>query len=380
MPRLNIAGIGVAVSHYRFLNAGGEASREIAAFDWESTSVGPIESWPAVLKTTVALMLRSTFPKALVWGPEFITFHNDAFRPILGEKPPAIGRPFDEVWAEAWDEIGPIARDALDGKPTFIENFPLVVNRTGADEKAYFTFCFSPVLDADGAILGFMDTVVETTETVHTQQRAEVLNTELAHRIRNILALVSSIASQTIRSSEGLADADNSLQLRLQALSNIQDVLRTGGTADAEIHGIVATALAPHALEDGRVVADGPNINLPEEKALALSLALNELVTNAVKYGALSNETGTVEISWEIEGKEGHDFYLSWRERGGPAVTAPLKAGFGSRLIQRHVAAAFGGKAQITFDPEGVTYEISPDVGNPAAATDEQTSPARLAK
>jgi two-component sensor histidine kinase len=306
-------------------------------------------------------MLRSTFPKALAWGPEFITFHNDAFRPILGEKPPAIGKPFNEVWAEAWDEIGPIARDALAGKSTFIENFSLVVDRNGAGEQAYFTFCYSPVLDADGAILGFMDTVVETTQTVETQRRADVLNAELGHRIRNILALVGSIASQTLRSSDGLAEAENSLNHRLRALASVQDILRTGGTTDAGVHGIVATALAPHALQDGRVTAEGPNVQLPEEKALALSLALNELVTNAVKYGALSNEIGSVAISWDVEGAEGQDFHLLWRERGGPTVTAPLKAGFGSRLIQRHVAEVFGGKAKITFETEGVTYEICPE-------------------
>lgn len=327
-------------------------------FEWKSTSLGPIEEWPPVLKTTIALMLRSTFPKALAWGPEFITFHNDAFRPILGKKPPAIGKSFKEVWAEAWDKIGPIARDALAGESTFIENFPLAVNRDGSHEKAYFTFCYSPVLDADGAILGFMDTVVETTEMVEAQRRADVLNAELGHRIRNILALVGSIASQTLRSSDNLAEAESSLNHRLRALASVQDVLRTGSTSDAEVHGIVATALAPHALQDGRVTAEGPNVQLPEEKALALSLALNELVTNAIKYGALSNETGTVAIAWDVEGTEGQDFHLLWRESRGPAVTAPLKAGFGSRLIQNHVAKAFGGKAQITFETAGVTYEI----------------------
>jgi two-component sensor histidine kinase len=355
----------VAVSHYRFLNAGGEASREIMDFDWASTSLGPIEEWPPVLKTTLALMLRSTFPKALVWGPEFITFHNDAFRPILGEKPPAIGRSFSEVWAEAWDKIEPIALDALAGRSTFIENFSLVVERDGAPEQAYFTFCYSPVLDSDGTIMGFMDTVVETTEAVQAQRQADVLNAELGHRIRNILALVGSIASQTLRSSTGLAEAETSLNHRLRALASVQDALRTGGTADAEVHAIVATALSPHALGDGRVTAEGPNVRLPEEKALALSLALNELVTNAIKYGALSNEEGSVDISWGVEGPEGQDFRLLWRERGGPRVTAPLKAGFGSRLIQRHVAEAFGGKAQITFGAEGVTYEIGPETEKP---------------
>lgn len=355
----------MAVSHYRFLNAGGEASREIMDFDWASTHLGPIEEWPAVLKTTLALMLRSTFPKALVWGPEFLTFHNDAFRPILGEKPPAIGRPFSDVWAEAWDEIGPIAADALAGKSTFLENFPLAVDRDGTGEQAYFTFCYSPVLDADGTIVGFLDTVIETTETVQAQRQADVLNAELGHRIRNILALVGSIASQTLRSSASLAEAEASLNTRLRALASVQDFLRTGGRSDAEVHSIVATALAPHGLEDGRVSAEGPNVRLSEEKALALSLALNELVTNAIKYGALSGEAGAVQICWDAAATEGQDFRLSWRERGGPAVAAPRKAGFGSRLIQRHVAEAFGGKAQITFETEGVVYEIGPQASNP---------------
>lgn len=304
-------------------------------------------------------MLRSAFPKALVWGPELLTFHNDAFRPILGGKPPAIGRPFNEVWAEAWGEIAPFARDAFAGKATFIENFPLEINRDGFAEQAYFTFCYSPVVDSEGAVVGFMDTVVETTQTVHAQQRAEVLNAELSHRIGNILALVSSIASQTIRSSTDVEEIERSLHRRLQALSSVQSVLRTGHTTEAEIHGIVAMALAPHALAEGRVTAEGPNIRLPEGKALALSLALNELLTNAIKYGALSNEQGTVSIIWS--GSEDGDMHLFWRERGGPAVTAPSKAGFGSRLIQRHVASTFGARAQITFDPEGISYEIVPE-------------------
>lgn len=304
-------------------------------------------------------MLRSAFPKALVWGTEMITFHNDAFLPILGSKPSAIGVQFNRVWAEAWDDIGPIAAKALAGEATFIENFPLVVNRAGKPEQAYFTFCYSPVVDAEGDVQGFMDTVVETTETVLMQQRSDVLNAELSHRIRNILALVSSIASQTVRASEDRQEIERTISRRLQALTDVQNVLRSGVTTDAEIHGIVSTALAPHALEDGRVSAEGPNLKLPEAKALALSLALNELVTNAIKYGSLSNREGRITISWEAVND--HDLHLIWREYGGPMVSPPLRSGFGSRLIQRHVAAAFGAKAHITFDPEGVVYEIVPN-------------------
>jgi len=313
----------------------------------------------------LGLMLRSAFPKALIWGPELITFHNDAFRAILGGKPPAIGRPFNDVWKEAWDDIGPIALDAFAGRATFIENHPLTISRNGVEEEAYFTFSYSPVVDEEGRIVGMMDTVVETTKAVQAQQQAEVLNGELAHRMRNMLSLVSSIISQTIRSSEyeGAAQLEATLGQRLRALAGVQDVLRTGHTVEAEIHSIIATALAPHSLEEGRVIADGPNLRLSEEKALALSLALNELLTNAIKYGALSNNDGAVRISWEAAiPNRSEGFRLSWRESGGPRVVSPLKAGFGSRLIQRHVAAAFGGSANITFDPDGVSYEIRTDM------------------
>lgn len=333
--------------------------------DWAASSLGAIEEWPSVLKNMLGLMLRSAFPKALIWGPELITFHNDAFRAILGGKPPAIGRPFSEVWGEAWHEIGPIARDAFAGRATFIENYPLTISRNGDQEEAYFTFSYSPVVDEEGRIVGMMDTVVETTKAVQAQQRAEVLNGELSHRMRNMLSLVSSIISQTIRASEdeGAARLEAILSQRLRALAGVQDVLRTGHTPEAEIHSIIATALAPHSLDEGRVVAEGPNLRLSEDKALALSLALNELLTNAIKYGALSNDGGTVRIFWEAAAPHrGEGFRLSWRESGGPQVVTPLKAGFGSRLIQRHVAAAFGGTANITFDPEGVSYEVRTDV------------------
>ena len=344
---------------YPFLDVEGESAREVANHDWSATSLGAIDSWPPVLKTTIATMLRSAFPKALVWGPELVTFHNDAFRTILGNKLPAIGRPFNEIWAEAWESIDSIAQDALAGKATFIEDFPLAINRNGASEMAYFTFCYSPVVNSEGKIVGFMDTVVETTQSVQARERAELLNAELAHRIKNILALVSSIASQTMRSSAHLEDAERSLNRRLRALTSVQDVLRTRHKIEADLHGLVAAALDPHALQGDRVKVEGPSSFLPEDKALALSLALNELVTNAIKYGALSNDSGTVSISWNGDQQTG--LHLVWREQGGPTVSAPEKTGFGSRLIQRHVASVFGGTAKMTFDREGLTYEIKPD-------------------
>lgn len=342
----------------KFLEGGGDSAREIAAYDWTRTPVGPISAWPDILKTTIAIMLRSGFPKALVWGQELTTFHNDAFRPILGQKPPAIGLPFSEVWKEAWNDIAPIAEAALAGRSTFIENFPLVINRSGVMEQAYFTFSYSAVADAEGTIVGFMDTVIETTQSVVEKQRSNVLNAELGHRIKNILSLVNSIVGQTLKSTPSATAAATAISHRLSALAGVQDVLRIGQRTQASIGETVSAAVSPHALEPGRVETGGPNMLLDDTKVLALSLALNELITNAIKYGALSNGDGKVEIHWNVDQSE--KLHLTWKETGGPRVEEPSSRGFGTSLIQRHVASAFGGTAEIEFLPEGITYKIRP--------------------
>ena len=154
----------------------------IRTYDWTTTPLGPPESWPDVLKTTVALMLGSRFPKAVVWGPELVTIHNDAFVPILGGKPPALGRAFDDVWKEAWEDIRPIVEHAFAGEPTFVKDFPLVVNRGYGPDQAYFTFCYSPIRDRTGQVVGMLDTVTETTATAVANRRLAFLD-ELGRRI-----------------------------------------------------------------------------------------------------------------------------------------------------------------------------------------------------
>ena len=179
--------------------SGERMARKVENFDWRSTPLGPIEHWPAELKTLARHVLESQFPKAIAWGPELTTIYNDAFRPILGEKPEALGRPFSHVWSEVWADIGPIAERALAGEATFIEDHPLIINRSGEPEKAWFTFCYSPVRLADGSIRGMLDTVIETTATVRAREDLVLINKELGHRLKNTLALVHSITLQTLQ-------------------------------------------------------------------------------------------------------------------------------------------------------------------------------------
>ncbi len=159
-----------------WLRHDGVMAERIRSHDWASTTLGPLEHWPDVLKTTVALSLASHFPQSIVWGEDLITLYNDAFLPILGDKPHALGRPFSEIWEEAWSEISEIAEAAFAGKATYIENFALVVKRSHLPELAYFTFCYSPIRDQHGNVVGILDTVTETTATVFMTQRLAVLD------------------------------------------------------------------------------------------------------------------------------------------------------------------------------------------------------------
>jgi two-component sensor histidine kinase len=328
----------------------------IRTFDWWATYLGPFERWPTELRTIVNLMLESDFPKAILWGPSLITLHNDAFLTILGNKAPALGKPFSEVWTEAWPVIGPIAERAFAGESTFIENFPLVINRSGVAEEAFFTFCYSPIRNDEGNVVGIMDTVVETTTAMRAHQAETVLRRELVHRVKNIMAVMGAVVSASLRQAETLEQAQSSITARIEALSRAQGLL-----AQPEEHTDLATvieaALAPFKQGLGRVTVGGPPVRLAAQEAVAISLALYELATNAAKYGALSAESGKVSVAWERS--EDGQFVFRWTETDGPPIlTHPSRKGFGSRLTNRIVPAYFNGQADTIFAPDGLRYEL----------------------
>ncbi|MCJ8144624.1 sensor histidine kinase [Ancylobacter sp. A5.8] len=332
--------------------------RAVRAFDWSSTPLGPIEEWPPTLRITVDMMLNSAFPKCLVWGPECTAIYNDAFRPILGKKSNTLGRSFLDIWSEVRDEIAPILDSAFAGRATFIEDFPLVIERNGYPEPACFTFCYSPVYDEEGQVCAVMDTVIETTGKIDALRSVELLNSELQHRIKNMLAMIVGIANQTFRNAEDKDNAHHMLIGRLQALDNAQSILVNSRWQAAPIHHVVAEALRPHDV-DGRLTIEGPALHLSARQSLALSLALHELATNAVKYGALSTPSGAVRLSWNA-GTPGTEqlFRLHWEEKDGPLVQPPQRRGFGSRLVERALSADFGGQVEVSYDPAGVRVEL----------------------
>ena len=166
---------------FPFLRQG--MSEQVRQYDWAATSLGPTEQWSPALRVAVDMLLVSKFPGCLVWGAERVTLYNDAFKPLVAGKPEPLGQPFSTVWAEVWDQIGPIMTRAFEGEATFIENFGLVIHRNGLEQQAYFTFCYSPVRDEHGTVVGVLDTVIETTATVQAQRRMQDMSNDLERQI-----------------------------------------------------------------------------------------------------------------------------------------------------------------------------------------------------
>lgn len=347
-----------------FLDTTIPMARRVAEFDWAATPLGPIENWPTTLKTVVSLTLHSGFAKCLCWGPQHIAIYNDAFVPLLGNKGDCLGLPFSVIWQEAWDAIGPIANKALQGESTFIKDFPLSVRRSDAGiEEAFFTFSYSPVVDEHGAVCGFMDTVMETTERVRYERRAAISNRELVHRMKNSYALVSAVVRQTARNSADVLELTNKLLGRLSDMAQAQDILALKTGTRSTITEIVAKVQQRLDDKGNRFSASGPAVMLNDQESFALTLALFELATNAIKYGALSNDEGRVDVEWSaIREAEAKGLTLRWTERGGPHVMPPEKSGFGSFLIKQLLAAEFAGDVEVGYEPGGLTCVLmSPD-------------------
>jgi two-component sensor histidine kinase len=206
------------------------------------------------------------------------------------------------------------------------------------------------------------------TEARHTQEldherartvAARINADELQHRIKNTFATIQAIANATLRDDVSYADARAAFNGRLMALAQVQDLLFERNWRGTNLKSLVDGILIPHAGNGSkRFRVKGTDIDIGPKTALVFGLALNELATNALKYGALSNRAGYIEINWTQE----PDFRLRWHERGGPPVAVPLRKGFGSRLIRDSLAAQLHGTVELEFKQRGLICTISASV------------------
>ncbi len=249
-----------------------------------------------------------------------------------------------------------------------VEELEELVGTEGAQSRVWLS-TKTPLRDAGGQVTGLVGVSVEITERKRAEERMRLVIHELNHRVKNTLATVQAIASQTLRGAN--VSIRRVFEARLIALSSAHDVLTREAWLGTELADVVAGALTPHGWPDpARFRVSGPPVRLQPRAAVALAMGLHELATNALKFGALSARDGEVEIQWGIGGNDAPRFRLTWTERGGPAAAAPTRRGFGTRLVERSLAQDLGGTAHITFAPEGITCTVEAPLAEVAASAE----------
>lgn len=309
----------------------------------------------------------------VIWNGQEHVFElaNEAYYQLVGRRE-IIGKPL----LEALPEIGSQGFDKLldqvyrtqetyvgRGISVYLKRDPLK-----EPEQRFLDFVFQPIRDGNGHVTGIFAEGSDVTERVRSEQHQELLLNELNHRVKNTLTTVQSITSQTLRTASSMQSAQEAIESRLFALSRVHDVLTRENWDGAWIQEVLGHAMRPYQTAGhSRIQCSGDDVRLPPNTTLALAMALQELATNAVKYGSLSSVTGEVVIAWHVDHtRERPHLMLTWEERGGPPVAPPTRRGFGTRLIERSLAQGqLAGEARIDFAPGGVVCTIDAPLGPP---------------
>ncbi len=212
----------------------------------------------------------------------------------------------------------------------------------------------SPLFDESGKIVGIIGVSTDITEREGRAKQLEFVMHELTHRSKNLLTIIQSVARQSIRQSSNLEDFESKFGDRLSSLASLHDLLVQKEWQGALLGSIAETQVGPFAF--GRIELDGPEILLKPSVAQIIAMAFHELATNAAKYGALSNNSGTVSIKWGFEEGQQKTIFIKWQEAGGPIVAIPEREGFGSVVLQRTALQIPDSSASLQFLPSGVVW------------------------
>ena len=215
-----------------------------------------------------------------------------------------------------------------------------------------------PRFGEDGAYLGHIGTGADVTERKRTEDIRQLLILELNHRVKNTLSVVQAIAQQSLRTDRAPGEQRELFEGRLRALAAAHDVLTRENWQRGSLAEIVAGARRSCGIEPDRFTARGQDVMLPPQRAVTIAMALHELCTNAIKYGALAAPEGRIRLEWELSGENRDRFRMVWTERGGPPVAPPTRKGFGTRMLERALAADLGASVRVDYAPEGLTCVI----------------------
>ena len=308
--------------------------------------------------------------RAAVEAVDGIVWTNNASGEMTGEQPgwsTLTGQTFAEYQGFGWSQ----AVHSEDAPPT-IECWNAAVAarslfefehrvRCQDGEWRHFSVRAAPTFDKENRVVEWVGVHTDITEQKDAKAHRELLMLELAHRSKNQLAVIQGIASQTARSAGSIDEFRQFFARRLQGMAISTDLLVAQQWDGAPLGDLVRHQLEPFGTEEGRLFCEGPPVFLGSNAVETIGLALHELATNCVKYGAWSLPAGVVEISWALDrdGAQPPQLRISWTERGGPAVMPPAHEGFGRRVVERMVPQKLGGRVELMFDVKGLSWTLS---------------------
>jgi len=270
-----------------------------------------------------------------------------------------VGRPIEMLVPERFRDAHPgfrgVYRKEASARPMGAGRDLFALRKDGSEIPVEIGL--SPIVTPDGLMA--LAAVVDISGRKQAEAHRELLLAELNHRVKNTLAVVQSIANQTFKGKHVSPEAKTAFEGRLIALSRAHDLLTASNWENAALDVLAADTLRASGASERRIAMSGPRVLLQPRQALALAMALHELFTNAAKYGALSNETGRVNLVWKRSAAPQPRLTLIWREHGGPPVAPPKTQGFGTLLLERALAKDLDGEVTTEFRPEGLICTIT---------------------
>jgi two-component system CheB/CheR fusion protein len=266
------------------------------------------------------------------------------------------GRPLTDVVSQLrYDRLRGDVAEVLDTLR------PLERRLVHNDAQSHYLMRILPYRAPDSTVSGILVTFIDVTSIVQAEQHQRLLVDELNHRVRNMLTVVVSLATQTLRRAPSVDAFAEAFLGRIHALTASYTLLSRQQWVSVSLRAVLAEETRPYAQRDlDNIVMEGPDVQLTPKAALALGMMFHELATNAVKHGALSTPEGHVAISWKLDaGENGQVLDLTWAEANGPPVHQPASHGFGTTLIERGFAHELSGRAVIEFDPRGLRVKLN---------------------
>ena len=287
-----------------------------------------------------------------------VTSWNDGAERLLGTPAgTAMGRPMPALLRDALPLDWPGMLALLGGGDHLSSLECAGTSETGQQIEAAVTV--SPVRAGDGRLAGVSVVATDISARKAAERKAALLLSELDHRVKNILAIVSAVISQTLRTTTTPEAFAIEIGGRIQAIAKAHSLLTQSGVGEVSLRTILETELAPYDHSGGNLVVSGPDIALTPKAGLALAMALHELASNAAKYGALSTGAGRLTVEWEATDSGGaQTLALAWTETSGPAVSPPTRRGFGTTLIERSLAHELDAEVSREFLPGGLRCTV----------------------